>query len=64
VPWTQGRAFAQHWPGARFLLTAGLGHRRILQDESTVCAVAEFVGGRSEVASPALPRVPHPAPLF
>jgi pimeloyl-ACP methyl ester carboxylesterase len=64
VPWTQGRAFAEHWPGARFLLTAGLGHGRILQDEGVVRAVADFVAGRSEVARPALPRIPDPAPLY
>lgn len=64
VPWTQGRAFAQHWPGARFLLTDGLGHGRILQDEGVVRAVADFILGRSEVASPALPHIPHPAPLY
>ncbi len=64
VPWRQGRDFARHWPGARLLLTAGLGHGRILQDEGVVRAVADFVAGRSEVASPALPTLPHPAPLY
>jgi len=64
VPWRQGRDFARHWPGARLLLTAGLGHGRILQDEGVVRAVADFVAGRSEVASPALPVLPHPAPLY
>jgi pimeloyl-ACP methyl ester carboxylesterase len=64
VPWTQGRAFAQHWPGARFLLTEGLGHGRVLQDEQVVRAVADFIVGRSEVANLALPRIPHPAPLY
>jgi pimeloyl-ACP methyl ester carboxylesterase len=64
VPWSQGRAFAQHWPGARFLLTAGLGHGRILRDGRVGRAVADFVTGRSEVASPALPTLPHPAPLY
>jgi pimeloyl-ACP methyl ester carboxylesterase len=64
VPWRQGRAFAEHWPGARFLLTAGLGHGRILQDEGVVRAVADFVAGRSDVANPALPRIPDPAPLY
>jgi pimeloyl-ACP methyl ester carboxylesterase len=64
VPWRQGRAFAQHWPGARFLLTEGLGHGRVLQDDGVIRSVADFVVGRSEVASPALPRIPHPAPLY
>jgi len=64
VPWTQGRAFAQHWPGARFLLTEGLGHGRILHEGEVVRAVADFIVGRSEVANLALPRIPHPAPLY
>ena len=64
VPWTQGRAFAQHWPGARFLLTEGLGHGRILHEGEIVRAVADFIVGRSEVANLALPRIPHPAPLY
>jgi hypothetical protein len=46
------------------LLTAGLGHGRILQDEGVVRAVADFVAGRSDVANPALPRIPDPAPLY
>jgi pimeloyl-ACP methyl ester carboxylesterase len=64
VPWTQGRAFAQHWPGARFLLTAGLGHGSILQDDGVVRAIADFIVGRSEVASQVLPPIPHPAPMY
>src|SRR5262245_12740123 len=64
VPWTQGRAFAQHWPGARFLLTAGLGHGRILQDDGIVRAIADFIVGRSEVANQVLPPIPHPAPMY
>ncbi len=64
VRWKQGRVFAQHWPGARLLLTRGLGHGRILQDAGVVRAVADFIGGHSEVASPAVPRVPYPAPLY
>jgi pimeloyl-ACP methyl ester carboxylesterase len=64
VRWKQGRTFAEHWPGARLLVTRGLGHGRILQDEGVVRAVADFVAGRSAVASPAAPRVPYPAPLY
>ncbi len=64
VPWAQGRTLARHWPGARFLLTAGLGHGRILQDTAVVRAVADFVVGRSEVASPAAPALPQPAPIY
>jgi pimeloyl-ACP methyl ester carboxylesterase len=64
VPWTQGRAFAEHWPGARLLLTDGLGHARILRDQTIVRAIADFVVGRSEVANLALPPIPRPAPIY
>ena len=43
VPWAQGAAFAQQWPGARFMSTEGLGHRRILEDETVTQAAADFI---------------------
>lgn len=64
VPWTQGAALARAWPGARLLSTEGLGHGRILEDEGVVRAAADFIAGRSAVASPAAPALPHPAPLL
>lgn len=64
VPWTQGLKFARHWPGARLLLTEGLGHGRILEDEAIVRAAADFIAGRSAITSPAAPALPLPAPLF
>ena len=64
VPWTQGQKFARHWPGARLLLTEGLGHGRILEDEATVRAAAEFIAGRSAVANRAVPSMPQPAPIY
>jgi pimeloyl-ACP methyl ester carboxylesterase len=64
VPWKQGAALAQHWSGARLVTTQGLGHRRILQDESVAAAIADFIAGRSAVAAPALPQLPVPAPLY
>jgi pimeloyl-ACP methyl ester carboxylesterase len=42
VPWQQGSRIAAAWPGARFLKTRGLGHRRILRDPATINAVVEF----------------------
>jgi pimeloyl-ACP methyl ester carboxylesterase len=44
VPWRQGKMIADAWPGAQWLLTRGLGHRRILCDAATVKAVVDFVG--------------------
>jgi pimeloyl-ACP methyl ester carboxylesterase len=45
VPVGDGRAIARTWPGATFLGTKGLGHRRILRDESIVAAAATFLTG-------------------
>jgi len=46
IPWKQGNAVAQHWPGARLLTTQGLGHGRILQDPAVTAAAADFIAGR------------------
>ena len=64
TPWTQGATVARLWPRARLLLTSGLGHGRILADEGVTKAAADFIAGRSAVASPAQPALPLPAPMF
>jgi pimeloyl-ACP methyl ester carboxylesterase len=64
VPWRQGAAVAREWRGARLLSTRGLGHGRILEDDGVARAAAEFIAGRSGVASPAAPALPNPAPLY
>ena len=64
VPWTQGASFARPWPGARLHSTDGLGHGRILAESSVGRAAADFIARRSAVGEPALPRLPHPAPLY
>jgi len=64
IPWTQGARIAGLWPKARLLSTDGLGHGRILADESVARAAAEFISGRSQVASPARPSLPWPAPIY
>jgi len=43
VPWQQGKMIADAWPGALWLATSGLGHRRILRDAATVKAVVDFL---------------------
>ena len=43
VPWRQGKMIVDAWPGAQWLATHGLGHRRILRDAATVKAVVEFL---------------------
>ena len=64
VPWKQGAALAHAWPGARLLSTEGLGHGRILESDAALRAAADFIAGRSQVASPAAPALPHPAPVY
>jgi pimeloyl-ACP methyl ester carboxylesterase len=64
VPWRHGAAVAQHWPGARLLSTRGLGHGRILEDDTVARAAADFIAGRAAVASLAHPALPNPAPLY
>ena len=64
VPWTQGARVASLWPKARLFSTDGLGHGRILATEGVARAAVEFIAGRSQVASPARPAVPAPAPLY
>jgi pimeloyl-ACP methyl ester carboxylesterase len=64
VPWKQGAALARHWPGARLLTTQGLGHGRILDDDSVARTAVDFIAGRSRVAQPAVPALPNPAPLY
>jgi len=44
VPWQEGEAVARAWPHARFLLTEGLGHRRILRDPEVIDRVVRFLG--------------------
>lgn len=63
-PWRQGAEIARAWPGARLLSTRGLGHGRILEAEATTRAAADFISGRSGVASPASAALPYPAPLY
>ncbi len=64
VPWAQGAALARAWPGARLLTTVGLGHGRILDSDFATRAAADFIAGKSAVASPASPALPEPAPLY
>lgn len=40
---SEGAALAAAWPGARLLSTAGLGHRRILRDETVIDAATAFI---------------------
>jgi pimeloyl-ACP methyl ester carboxylesterase len=43
VPIQEGVAVAQAWPGAQFVRTTGLGHRRILRDPEVIARVTAFI---------------------
>ena len=43
VPWQEGAAVANAWPGAEFVRTSGLGHRRILRDPDVIARVTAFI---------------------
>ncbi|MFP5348500.1 MAG: alpha/beta fold hydrolase [Gammaproteobacteria bacterium] len=46
VPWRDGAALAEAWPGAVFKLTDGLGHRRLLSDPDVIEAALTFLQNR------------------
>lgn len=43
VPWTDGRAIAEAWPGTELASTSGLGHRRLLADDEVVRRTVAFL---------------------
>lgn len=45
VPWAEGERWARYWPRARMISTAGLGHRRIMDDPAVIEAAVAFLGG-------------------
>lgn len=45
VPFIEGKRHVRTWPRARLLETGGLGHRRLLADETVLEATADFVAG-------------------
>ncbi len=54
VPAAQGRELAESWPGARFVSTRGLGHRRILSDADVIRQSTEFLADALVESSAAL----------
>jgi pimeloyl-ACP methyl ester carboxylesterase len=51
VPWKDGAAIAEGWPGARLMTTVGLGHRRILREPRVVSEAVAFVRGEENALS-------------
>jgi len=68
VPVSAGFAVARAWPDARFVRTSGLGHRRILKDDSVIADCVDFLADRVHFSRPAVidewQDFPGPAPLF
>ena len=52
VSQSSGLALARTWPGARFVGTAGLGHRFILRDAGVVQDAVDFISRRVTFAPP------------
>ena len=50
VPFTEGRAIAAAWPGARLRVVPGAGHRRILRAPEVIAETVAFVMGERAVA--------------
>lgn len=53
VPFQIGRGIAQAWPGAELIITRGLGHQRILRDETVRDAAVSFVDAEEQQKSAA-----------
>jgi pimeloyl-ACP methyl ester carboxylesterase len=43
VPWKDGSAVADAWPGARLVTTRGLGHHKILRDPAVIAGSIAFL---------------------
>lgn len=48
IPLRDSETIVNRWPGARLLVTEGLGHRRILREESVTQAAAAFIHGANQ----------------
>ena len=42
IPWQSSEQITQAWPGARFIKTRGLGHRRIIHDREVISNIVKF----------------------
>lgn len=52
IPWREGQAIADVWPGAQFVRTDGRGHRGILRDTAVIERAVGFVRACANGASP------------
>jgi len=57
-------ALADTWPDARFHLTRGLGHRRILRDQKVIQHTVDFLQDRVSFPRPPSINSNTPAPIY
>ena len=43
ISWHSGAEIAEAWPGAKFIKTGGLGHRRIIHDRDVIKHITDFL---------------------
>ncbi len=48
ISWHSGEEIADAWPGAKFIKTSGLGHRRIIRDQDVIDHVIKFLNVDSD----------------
>ncbi|MEW6735073.1 MAG: alpha/beta hydrolase [Acidobacteriota bacterium] len=58
VCWQDGAALAGAWPYAKFVITTGLGHRRILHNREVIAAAVAFLaGGEANEIAPHIAKI-------
>lgn len=53
VPLAAGAALADAWPGARLVVTSGLGHNRLLADRGVIATIVDAAAPEQRLATPA-----------
>jgi len=48
VHWTCGKSVADAWPNSKFILTKGLGHRRIMRDPDVIQNTIDFISAANQ----------------
>ena len=51
IPFAEGAALANSWAASTLVATGGLGHRRILRDDSVIERAVDFIDARAAAAS-------------
>ena len=53
VPLAAGAALAEAWPGARLVVTSGLGHNRVLADRGAIATIVDAAAPEQFIDTPA-----------